>query len=75
MRGKAVKLPEEEQFVFENHHEAIISKETFNLAQEIRKRKSNTKVHQSNTKKKLLFFRTVCRCGDCGFGVSGMNYD
>ena len=41
IRGKAIKLPEEEHFVFENHHEAIISKETFNLAQEIRKRKLN----------------------------------
>ena len=29
IRGKAIKLPEEEHFVFENHHEAIISKETF----------------------------------------------
>ena len=29
IRGRAIKLPEEEHFVFENHHEAIISKETF----------------------------------------------
>ena len=29
IRGKAIKLPEEEHFVFANHHEAIISKETF----------------------------------------------
>lgn len=40
IRGKAVKLPEEEHFVFENHYEAIISKETFELAQSIRKRKA-----------------------------------
>ncbi len=26
IRGKVVKLPKEEQFIFENHHEAIISK-------------------------------------------------
>lgn len=71
IRGKAIKLPEEEHFVFENHHEAIISKETFNLAQEIRKRKLNTK-STSSTRKRNYYFSGLCRCGDCGFGVSGI---
>ena len=71
IRGKAIKLPEEEHFVFENHHEAIISKETFNLAQEIRKRKVNTK-STSSTRKRNYYFSGLCRCGDCGFGVSGI---
>ena len=57
IRGKAIRLPEEEHFVFENHHEAIISKETFKLAQEIRKRKANSKSTCRNKKKKLCFFR------------------
>lgn len=59
IRGKAIKLPEEEHFVFENHHEAIISKETFNLAQEIRKRKTKYKKYIKYEKKKLLLFRTL----------------
>ena len=57
IRGKAIKLPEEEHFVFKNHHEAIISKETFESAQEIRKRKANSKSTCRNKKKKLCFFR------------------
>ena len=57
--------------MFENHHEAIISKETFNLAQEIRKRKVNTK-STSSTRKRNYYFSGLCRCGDCGFGVSGI---
>ena len=71
IRGRAIKLPEEEHFVFENHHEAIISKETFKLAQEIRKRKLNNK-STSGTRKRTYAFSGMCRCGDCGFGVSGI---
>lgn len=71
IRGKAIKLPEEEHFVFENHHEAIISKEMFKLAQEIRKRKAKTK-STSGTRKRNYYFSGLCRCGDCGFGVSGI---
>ena len=71
IRGKAIKLPEEEHFIFENHHEAIISKETFNLAQEIRKRKANTK-STLGTRKRNYYFSGFCKCGDCGFGVSGI---
>lgn len=71
IRGRAIKLPKEEHFVFENHHEAIISKETFKLAQEIRKRKVNTK-STSGTRKRNYYFSGLCRCGDCGFGVSGI---
>ncbi len=71
IRGRAIKLPEEEHFVFENHHEAIISKETFKLAQEIKERKAKTK-STSGTRKRNYYFSGLCRCGDCGFGVSGI---
>lgn len=71
IRGKAIRLPEEEHFVFENHHEPIISKETFNLAQEIKRRKVTTK-STSSTRKRNYYFSGLCRCGDCGFGVSGI---
>ena len=71
IRGKAIKLPEEEHFVFENHHEAIISKETFELAQNIRKRKAKSK-STSGTRKRNYAFSGLIRCGDCGFGVSGI---
>ena len=71
IRGKAIKLPEEEHFVFENHHEAIISKETFELAQNIRKRKASSK-STSGTRKRNYAFSGLIRCGNCGFGVSGI---
>ena len=71
IRGRAIKLPEEEHFVFENHHEAIISKETFEMAQNIRKRKARFK-STSGTRKRNYVFSGLVRCGDCGFGVSGI---
>lgn len=71
IRGRAIKLPEEEHFVFENHHEAIISKETFELAQNIRKRKVLSKT-TAGTRKRIYTFSGLVRCGDCGFGVSGI---
>ena len=71
IRGRAIKLPEEEHFVFENHHEAIISKETFEMAQNIRKRKARLK-STSGTRKRNYAFSGIIRCGDCGFGVSGI---
>ena len=71
IRGRAIKLPEKEHFVFENHHEAIISKETFEMAQNIRKRKASSK-STSGTRKRNYAFSGIIRCGDCGFGVSGI---
>lgn len=71
IRGRAIKLPEEEHFVFENHHEAIISKETFELTQNIRKRKVQSKT-TAGTRKRTYAFSGLVKCGDCGFGVSGI---
>ena len=68
IRGKAVKLPEEEHFIFENHHEAIISKEMFELAQELKV--ARIKCKSTKTKRNYLF-GGMCTCGDCGAGVSG----
>ena len=71
IRGRVVKLPKEEHFVFENHHEAIISKEIFDLAQQIRTKRS--KQNTSSTKKKRnYFFSGMCICNDCGSGMSGV---
>ncbi len=71
IRGKSVKLPKEEQFIFENHHEAIISKEIFNLAQEIRVKKSKQNTSSTN-KKRDYYFSGMCICNDCGSGMSGI---
>ena len=71
IRGKVVKLPEEEHFRFENHHEAIISKEVFNLAQEIRKKRNKQNTSGANTKREY-YFSGMCECQECGSGMSGI---
>ena len=71
IRGKAVKLPKEEHFIFENHHEPIISKEVFNLAQEIRKKKKEQNTSGTNAKRDY-YFSGMCQCSDCGSGMSGI---
>lgn len=71
IRGKAVKIPEEEHFIFKNHHEAIISTEIFELAQNIKKRKANLR-STAGTRKKIYMFSGLIRCGDCGYGVTGI---
>lgn len=71
IRGKIVKLPREEHFVFENHHEPIISKEMFELAQELRKKKYKQNTSGAN-KKHNYYFSGMCVCNECGSGMSGV---
>ncbi|MDO5556077.1 MAG: recombinase family protein [Clostridia bacterium] len=71
IRGKIVKLPKEEHFIFENHHEAIISKEIFKLAQELRAKKHIRNASGTN-RKQNYFFSGMCVCNDCGSGMSGV---
>ncbi len=63
IRGRVVKLPKEEHFVFENHHEAIISKEIVDLAQQIRTKRS--KQNTSSTKK-----REITSFQECAFAMT-----
>lgn len=71
IRGKIVKLPKEEHFIFENHHEPIISKEMFELAQELRNKKYKKNTSGAN-KKNNYYFSGMCVCNECGSGMSGM---
>ena len=71
IRGKAIKLPKEEHFIFENYHQAIISKEVFKLAQEIRIKKNKQNTSGANSKRKY-YFSGMCICEECGSGMSGM---
>ena len=71
IRGKIVKLPKEEHFIFENHHEPIISKEMFKLAQELRNKKYKQNISGAN-KKHDYYFSGMCVCNDCGSGMSGI---
>ena len=71
IRGKIVKLPKEEHFIFENHHEPIISKEMFKLAQELRNKKYKQNTSGAN-KKQNYYFSGMCICNECGSGMSGV---
>ena len=71
IRGKVVDLPKEDHFRFENHHVAIISKEMFNLAQELRNKRYKHNTSGAN-KKHNYYFSGMCVCDDCGSGMSGI---
>lgn len=71
IRGKAIKLPKDQHFEFENHHEPIISKEIFDLAQEIRNKKAR-RGSSAGIRKRNYFFSGMCVCGECGSTVSGV---
>ncbi|WP_411682868.1 recombinase family protein [Clostridium thailandense] len=71
IKGKQEKVPIEEQYVFQNNHEAIISREDFELAQSINlKRKNNN--YRGKAKYTYLFSGFII-CGNCGFAVVGKN--
>lgn len=69
IRGYVQKLPEEQHFVFENHHEAIISKADFNLVQQI-KQKRDTNNYKGSAKNDYIF-KGFTICGECGYHVAG----
>lgn len=73
INGTDKKLPEEKNFVFENFHEAIISKELFQKAMEIHEKRTIEKCHYRGTKKYANDYTGLMKCGDCGgpmFSVS-----
>ena len=64
IRGKHTNRDKSEHIKFENHHEAIIDKETFNLAQKIRQERSTK--HYKGVRKHNNIFVGLVFCGDCG---------
>lgn len=72
IKGKQENIAREEQYVFENHHEAIISSEDFKLAMEINI-KRNYKSYRTNKLNHNYLFGTFVECGDCGYKAIGMN--
>lgn len=72
IKGDVLKVPKEEQYRFENHHEAIISKEQFDRAQEILK-KNKEKTSSYKKKKNKYIFGGFIVCGECGYGGTGLS--
>ena len=60
------KVPEEEWFIVENTHEAIIDRETFAKVQSLLKRDTRT----APKSKQLYLFSGFLKCADCGRAMS-----
>ena len=58
---KIVYNPEEDFMIFENTHEPIVTKQEFELVQELRKNKRRPTKH-----KEVNAFSGICYCADCG---------
>lgn len=71
IKGEQKSVPPEEQFVFENHHDAIISIEDFELAQNINTKRK--KVNYRGKAEHKYIFSGFIVCNDCGFSAIGKN--
>ena len=60
------RVPEEEWFIVENTHEAIIDRETFDKVQGLLKRDTRTAPKQ----KQLYLFSGFLKCADCGRAIT-----
>ncbi len=59
-------VPEDEWFIVENTHEAIISREDFDKVQELSRKDTRT----APTQKNLYLFSGFLRCADCGKAIT-----
>lgn len=67
IKGYGQDVAKEEQYVFENHHEAIISKEQFERVQEILKKKKEQTAFYKKGVNDYIFTGFIV-CGECGYG-------
>lgn len=72
INGKVKKTDRDEHHVFENNHEALISKEDFLLAQEIAV-KRNVSNYRGGGSKHVNLFSGFMKCVDCGSGMAALN--
>lgn len=66
INGKKIKQPEETQHVFEDKHEAIISKRTFYQVQEMMIKRNDDNYRGVRIQKRPNIFAGVLYCADCG---------
>lgn len=72
IKGKTYYLPEEDHYIFENNHEAIISKEDFKLVQSLNKKRIAN--HYRGSAKHNYLFSGIVVCGDCGRSIAGKHF-
>lgn len=64
INGKDFKQPEDKQIVFENYHEAIVDRKTFDYAQEQMKLRTRSCYH--GIRKNVNAYSGYLYCGSCG---------
>ena len=64
IHGKGAMRDKSEHIVFENHHEPIIDKETFYLAQKLKQERATK--HHKGVRKYNNIFTGMIYCGQCG---------
>ena len=71
INGSDEKVAEEDHIVFEDHHEAIVDKRVFNIAQ--KNKKKRTKKHYNGIRKFTNAYSGLLYCGDCGHPMFPMS--
>lgn len=74
INGKKKRREKEEHCIFENAHPPIISKELFNLVQELNEKRSKGNGYKG-TRKYENPYAGLLVCGDCGRGLTVNNYN
>jgi DNA invertase Pin-like site-specific DNA recombinase len=69
IKGKPIKNTNENQHIFEDHHLPIISKEDFELVQEMMIKRNDS--HYRGVKKYEYVFSGYLKCADCGSYMTG----
>ena len=59
-------VDKEKQYVFENFHEPILTKEVFNRAMQVHELRTKERTHYRGVKKYDNDYTGLMRCGDCG---------
>lgn len=66
IHGRKIKQPEEKQYVFEDAHEPIVDKETFNLVQNMIVNRSKYNFRGKRVQTRPNIFTGVLYCATCG---------
>ena len=74
INGEQKHLPEDDQIVFENAHEPLISVELFNLVQSINNRRKESNTYKGIRKFENLYAGLLF-CGDCGSSLTVAHYN
>lgn len=72
INGQSVETSDEEQHIFINNHDAIISEEDFALAQKITQKRSASN-YRGGGKKHQNLFSGFMYCADCGSYMTALN--